>query len=83
MSTTEEKLDRIEVTLGRLEQGFGRLDKSVIDLDEKVSRLDTDVRIISDRVDTYQKASTQVVNLAFSLIVAATLAIIIPVILGR
>jgi predicted nuclease with TOPRIM domain len=87
---SEEKLDRIEATLERLEQGFSGLSDKVIRLDEKVGLLDTkvglldtDVRIISDRVDTYQKASTQVVNLAFSLIVAATLAIILPIVLTR
>jgi hypothetical protein len=37
----------------------------------------------NDRVETYQKASQQVVNLAFSLILAATAVIVIPVVLGR
>lgn len=73
---SEEKLDRIELTLEKLGSNIGQLG-------EKVGKLDVDVRIISDRVDTYQKASTQVVNLAFSLIVAATLAIIVPVLFNR
>ena len=37
----------------------------------------------NDRVETYQKSSQQVVNLAFSLILAATAAIVIPTVLGR
>lgn len=48
---SEEKPDPIKATLERLEEGFSRLDA-------KVSSLDTDVRIVSDRVDTYQKEST-------------------------
>ncbi|WP_254048043.1 hypothetical protein [Synechococcus sp. BDU 130192] len=75
-SGTSEKLDRIEATLEKL-------GSEISSLGDKVGKLDGDVRIINDRVDTYQKASTQVVNLAFSLIVAATLAIIIPIIFGR
>ncbi|MBV5260327.1 hypothetical protein FLX56_18090 [Synechococcus moorigangaii CMS01] len=66
-----------------MEATLGKLGTEISALGDKVSKLDTDVRIINDRVDTYQKASTQVVNLAFSLIVAATLAIIIPIIFNR
>ncbi len=80
---SEEKLDRIEATLERLEKGFSSLNDKVGDLDTKVGRLDTDVRVVNERVDAYQKASQQVVNLAFSLIVAATLAILVPVVFSR
>lgn len=73
---TNEKLDRIESTLEKL-------GTEISSLGQQVSKLDTDMRVVNDRVDAYQKASTQVVNLAFSLIVAATLAIIIPVIFSR
>ena len=34
------------------------------------------------KLDAYQKASTQVVNLAFGLIITAVLAIIIPAVIG-
>ena len=80
---SEEKLDRIEATLERLEVGFTKLTDKVAELDTKVTQLDTDVRVVNERVDTYQKASQKVVNLAFSLIDAATLATLVPVVFNR
>ena len=48
-----------------------------------VENLKTETQRTNDRVEVYQKAYQQVVNLAFSLILAATAAIILPVVLGR
>lgn len=48
-----------------------------------VENLKTETQRTNDRVEIYQKAYQQVVNLAFSLILAATAAIILPVVLGR
>ena len=52
-------------------------------LTEDVESLKQETTRTNDRVETYQKASQQVVNLAFSLILAATAVIVIPVVLGR
>jgi hypothetical protein len=52
-------------------------------LTEDVESLKQEITRTNDRVETYQKASQQVVNLAFSLILAATAAIVISVVLGR
>jgi len=52
-------------------------------LTEDVESLKQEITRTNDRVETYQKASQQVVNLAFSLILAATAVIVIPVVLGR
>jgi hypothetical protein len=52
-------------------------------LTEDVESLKQKITRTNDRVETYQKASQQVVNLAFSLILAATAAIVISVVLGR
>jgi hypothetical protein len=52
-------------------------------LTEDVESLKQKITRTNDRVETYQKASQQVVNLAFSLILAATAVIVIPVVLGR
>jgi glycosyltransferase involved in cell wall biosynthesis len=55
-----------------------------VDADERVlESLKQEITRTNDRVETYQKASQQVVNLAFSLILAATAAIVISVVLGR
>ena len=52
-------------------------------LTEDVEYLKQETALTNDRVETYQKSSQQVVNLAFSLILAATAAIVIPTVLGR
>jgi predicted nuclease with TOPRIM domain len=52
-------------------------------LTEDVESLKQETARTNDRVETYQKSSQQVVNLAFSLILAATAAIVIPTVLGR
>ncbi len=52
-------------------------------LEKLESLVATNSRALADQsiqINTYQKASNQVVNLAFSLIVAAVLAIILPVV---
>ncbi|MBW4623548.1 MAG: hypothetical protein KME17_29840 [Cyanosarcina radialis HA8281-LM2] len=66
------------------QQVLDRLDN----VDRRLERLATDVEqlkqeltLTNTRVDTYQKASTQVVNLAFGLIATATVTIIASVIL--
>ena len=45
-----------------------------------VENLKTETQRTNDRVEVYQKAYQQVVNLAFSLILAATAVMIIPII---
>ena len=50
---------------------------------EDVESLKQENARTNDRVETYQKSSQQVVNLSFSLILAATAAIVIPTVLGR
>ena len=52
-------------------------------LTEDVESLKQETARTNDRVETYQKSSQQVVNLAFSLILAATAAIVITTVLGR
>ncbi|MBC6419799.1 MAG: hypothetical protein GDA44_14055 [Prochloron sp. SP5CPC1] len=64
-----DHLDRIESLLEHLAQDVEELKNEMIRT--------------NDRVEIYQKASQQVVNLAFSLIITASLAIILPVILNR
>ncbi|MGR3278488.1 hypothetical protein ACSYAD_25675 [Acaryochloris marina NIES-2412] len=64
-----DRLDRIEVLL----TGFG----------EDLNALKEQTTRTNERVEIYQKASQQVVNLAFGLILTAALAIIIPVVTNR
>lgn len=47
------------------------------DLDSRVKTLELEFKGLGEKVEIYQKASQQVVNLAFSLIIAATVAVIV------
>lgn len=81
--TDSEQLAEIKSLIHHLDQNMGALTHDVESLKHDVESLTQETTKTNDRVETYQKASTQVVNLAFSLILAATAAIVIPVVLGR
>ena len=70
------RLDRIESLLEHLTTDVGKLTTDVEELKQEVTRT-------NDKVEIYQKASQQVVNLAFGLILTSALAIIIPAIVNR
>ena len=55
-----------------------RLDK----IEETLEKLVNEQEKFNIRIETYQKSSQQVVNLAFGLILTSTLAIIIPAVLN-
>ena len=74
--TEQEQLAAIKKLFEQTNQRIDHLAKDVEDLKQETART-------NDRIETYQKASQQVVNLAFSLIVAATAAIVIPAVVGR
>lgn len=59
------------------QQVLTKLDRLTVD----VEALKQELSLTNVRVDTYQKASTQVVNLAFGLIVTATVTIVASVVL--
>ena len=67
-NSIEERLDKIEETLETLTAKFDQFEIRAEAYDTKL--------------EAYQKASTQVVNLAFGLIITAVLAIIIPAVVG-
>ncbi len=54
-----------------------RLSTNVEQLSTDVEQLKQELALTNTRVDTYQKASTQVVNLAFGLIATATITTVI------
>ena len=74
--TDSEQLVEIKSLLNHLTENVGSLAKDVDSLKQEIVRT-------NDRVETYQKSSQQVVNLAFSLILAATAAIVILAVLHR
>ena len=64
----ETRLDKIEATLETLTA--------------KLDQFEVRSEAYDNKLDAYQKASNQVVNLAFGLIITAVLAIIIPAVVG-
>ena len=56
-----------------------RLDK----IETTLERLVEEITKTNDKVEIYQKASQQVVNLAFSLILTATIAIVVQVVINN
>lgn len=52
-------------------------------IDKDLSDLKTEIVVTNARVEAYQRAQGQVVNLAFGLIAAAAAGVIIPVVVGR
>lgn len=71
-----QRLDRIDSSLNA--QG-DRLNQIENTLEKLISKID----VYDSKLDAYQKASQQVVNIAFGLLATATLAIIIPAVLGK
>jgi predicted PurR-regulated permease PerM len=61
------------------QQVLSRLDK----LDREIQSLDLKQLESNTKIDAYQKASNQVVNLAFALISAATVTVIVSAVLQR
>ncbi len=74
--TESEQLAEIKTLIEQNNQRLGHLESTTEDIKKTLNEFEI-------RVDAYQKASQQVVNLAFSLIIAATAAIIIPAVLGK
>jgi acetolactate synthase small subunit len=71
-----QRLDRIDSSLNV--QG-DRLNQIENTLEKLISKID----VYNSKLDAYQKASQQVVNIAFGLLATANLAIIIPAVLAR
>ena len=82
-AANNERLDRIESQLENVVKSLGHLTTNVEKLTTDVEQLKQEVTRTNDRVEIYQKASQQVVNLAFGLIVAATAAIVVPAVFSR
>ncbi len=75
-TTTSRRLDKIEETLEKLVNNQEKLVK-------EQEKLVNEQEKFNIRIETYQKSSQQVVNLAFGLILTSALAIIIPAVVNR
>ena len=74
--TDSERLDKIESSLDKIESSLEKLVTEIDTLKEETIKT-------NERVEIYQKASQQVVNLAFSLILTATITIVAQVIINH
>ncbi|MDJ0599644.1 MAG: hypothetical protein QNJ37_12480 [Crocosphaera sp.] len=85
--TESEQLAEIKELIEKnnrgLEERFDHLEAKTDDINEKLKEMDVRFREFDIRIETYQKASQQVVNLAFSLIIATAAAIVIPAVFGK
>ncbi|MGB5770715.1 MAG: hypothetical protein WBM32_12735 [Crocosphaera sp.] len=78
--TESEQLTEIKELIEKNNQ---QMEKRLDHLETKTDDISQNLKEFDIRIETYQKASQQVVNLAFSLIIAATAAIVIPAVFGR
>ena len=76
VSSLKHDVDGLKHDVGGLKHDVGGLKHDVDGLKQELTRT-------NDKVEIYQKASQQVVNLAFGLILTAALSIIVPVVLSR
>jgi outer membrane murein-binding lipoprotein Lpp len=77
-----ERLDRLSTDVDKLTTDVDKLTTDVDKLATDVDKLNQELSQTNVRVDAYQKASNQVVNLAFGLIATATLTILISTVLS-
>ncbi|WP_052050450.1 hypothetical protein [Leptolyngbya sp. KIOST-1] len=70
MTTSNDRLDRIEALV---EKSAAAIDKNALAID----KLTDDIGRFNDRLDTYEKGMRWVVQLAFALLISATVALII------
>ncbi|MGK7958300.1 MAG: hypothetical protein AB4063_24035 [Crocosphaera sp.] len=78
--TESEQLAEIKELIQNNNQ---RIEQRLDHLEAKTDGINQRLKEFDIRIETYQKASQQVVNLAFILIIAATGTIVIPAVFGR
>jgi septal ring factor EnvC (AmiA/AmiB activator) len=77
------RLDQIAEDLESQGQRLVRIEKRFDSFENTLTNLVTEIKIYDSKLDTYQKASQQIVNIAFGLLATSALAIIIPAVLNR
>jgi uncharacterized protein (DUF3084 family) len=73
----DQKVQALDHRVEMLDQKVQALDHRVEMLDQKVTTLEVEQAKTNLIVETYQKTSTQVVNLAFGLLATATITVIV------
>lgn len=78
-----DRLDRIEAAVEHLTAVSVESSAKLDQLSADFTALKIEQLAANTRIDAYQKASNQVVNLAFALISAATITVIVSAVLGK
>jgi hypothetical protein len=79
----EDQMVEVENRLGEIEARLGELEFRLGDMEARLGQMIREQERTNLIVETYQKASGQVVTLAFGLIAIATLTIIFSTVLGN
>ena len=78
-----ERLGHLEQAQSKISERLGRLEQAQSRTNERLEHMEREQEKTNIIVETYQKASGQVVNLAFGLIATATITLILSTILGK
>ncbi len=81
--SNSHKLDHLEQEQGKIGERLGHLEQTQGKTNERLEHMEREQEKLNIIVETYQKTSGQVVNLAFGLIATATITIILSTVLGK
>jgi hypothetical protein len=70
MTTSNDRLDRIELTIERISN---KVEKNA----DAIDKLTADIGRFNDRLDNYEKGMRWVIQLSFGLLISATVALIV------
>ena len=82
-TNTTKRFELLEVNVGKLEANFEKLEANFEKLEANVEKMERQQEISNVIVQTYQKGSQQVVNLAFGLIATAAGTIVLQAVLAQ
>jgi archaellum component FlaC len=85
-----ERLDRVDKQLDNVDQRLDNVDKRLDNVDQGLDNIDRDVKAVDSKLelyksvsDDYKESAKWVLNLAFTVIVAAAVTVIIKAVLGN
>jgi hypothetical protein len=77
MTTSNDRLDRIEALIDKNAQTIDRNAQTIDKNAQAIDKLTANIGRFNDRLDTYEQGMRWVVQLAFALLISATVALIV------
>jgi tetrahydromethanopterin S-methyltransferase subunit B len=77
MTTSNDRLDRIELTIERISNKVEKNADAVEKNAHAIDQLTSDIGRFNDRLDNYEKGMRWVIQLSFGLLISATVALIV------